>query len=107
MYVRGYLQGSENGRVVTIGHLSTHINPRLWLGMIPMPIWKLSYINLYYIYIFIWKNYPFTTGATTTVVAVAASKICLHIIKLYTVHTKNNIYSEMSHNFSLKCLSFC
>jgi hypothetical protein len=55
-----------------------------------------------YIYIFIWKNYPFTTGATTTGVAVAASKICLHIIKLYTVHTKNNIYSEMSHNFSLK-----
>jgi hypothetical protein len=37
---------------------------------------------------------------TTTGVAVAASKICLHIIKLYTVHTKNNIYSEMSHNFS-------
>jgi hypothetical protein len=24
MYVRGYLQGSENGRVVTIGHDPTH-----------------------------------------------------------------------------------
>ena len=67
---------------------------------------KLKYKNNWiYIYIFIWKNYPFTTGATTTGVAVAASKI--YIIKLYTVHTKNNIYSEMSHNFSLKCLSFC
>ena len=60
-----------------------------------------------YIYIFIWKDYPFTTGATSTGVAVVASKICLHIIKLYTVHTKNNIYSEMTHNFNLKCLSFC
>jgi hypothetical protein len=54
------------------------------------------------IYIFIWKNYPFAMEATTTGVAVFASKICLHIIKLYTVHTKNNIYSEMSHNFSLR-----
>ena len=60
-----------------------------------------------YIYIFIWKNYPFTTGATTIGVAVVASKICLHIIQLYTVYTKNNIYSEMPHNFSLKYLSFC
>ena len=60
-----------------------------------------------YIYIFIWKNYPFATGATTTGVAVATSKICLHIIQLYTVYTKNNIYSEMPHNFSLKYLSFC
>ena len=39
------------------------------------------------IYIFISKNYPFTTGATTNGVALVASKICLHIIKLYTVHT--------------------
>ena len=48
---------------------------------------------IYILYIFIWKNYPFTTGATTTGVAVVASKICLHIIKLYTVHTKNNLCS--------------
>jgi MFS superfamily sulfate permease-like transporter len=57
-------------------------------------------IHIYiYIYIFIWKNYPFTTVATTTGVAVAASKICLHIIKLYTVHTKNNIYSVLFLSF--------
>ena len=69
-------------------------------------IYRLTLIYIY-IYIYIWKNYPFTTGVTTTGVAVVASKICLHIIKLYTVHTKNNIYSEMTHNFNLKCLSFC
>ena len=40
-----------------------------------------------YIYLF-WKNYPFTMGATTTGVAVVTSKICLHIIQLFTVHTK-------------------
>ena len=36
---------------------------------------------IYIYHIFIWKNDPFTTGATTTGVAVVASKICLHIKK--------------------------
>ena len=30
MYVRGYLQGSENGRVVTIGITPCHV--RVWHG---------------------------------------------------------------------------
>ena len=67
----------------------------------------ITFTSYYHIYIYIYlEKLPLYNGATITEVAVVASKICLHIIKLYTVHTKNNIYSVMTHNFSLKCLYF-
>ena len=47
MYVRGYLQGSENGRVVTIGtHLWQHMFPSLKLQYPLELLMTISYENM-------------------------------------------------------------
>ena len=55
-----------------------------------------------YIYIYIYlEKLPLYNGGNHHRGSSGRVQDMLHIIKLYTVHTKNNIYSEMSHNFSL------